>query len=64
MKQSLFSEDQIVRMLRRHDNKEAKVEDLCREAAKPDSTPEKAFGQTYLRVWYNVHLIDEWRPSF
>jgi len=38
MKKSRFTEDQIVRLLRRHDNKEATVEQLCREAGVSNAT--------------------------
>ncbi len=38
MKKSLFTEDQIVRLLRRHDNKEATAEVLCREAGISQAT--------------------------
>lgn len=38
MKKSRFTEDQIVRLLRRHHNKEATVEALCREAGISQAT--------------------------
>lgn len=38
MKKSLFTEDQIVRLIRRHDNKEATAESLCREAGISQAT--------------------------
>lgn len=38
MKKSLFTEDQIVRLLRRHDNKEATAEMLCRESGISQAT--------------------------
>ena len=38
MKQSRFTEDQIVRLLRRHENKEATVEELCRESGISNAT--------------------------
>lgn len=38
MKKSRFTEDQIVRILRRHDNREATVEALCREAGISQAT--------------------------
>jgi putative transposase len=38
MKKSLFTEDQIVRLIRRHDNKEATAENLCREAGISQAT--------------------------
>lgn len=38
MKKSRFTEDQIVRMLRRHDNKEATTDALCREAGISQAT--------------------------
>jgi putative transposase len=38
MKKSLFTEDQIVRLLRRHDNREATAEVLCREAGISQAT--------------------------
>lgn len=38
MKKSLFTEDQIVRLIRRHDNKEATVEILCREVGISQAT--------------------------
>ena len=38
MKQSRFTEDQIVRLLRRPENKEATVEELCRESGISNAT--------------------------
>lgn len=38
MKKTRFTEDQIVRLLRRHNNKEATVEKLCREAGVSQAT--------------------------
>ena len=38
MKKSQFTEDQIVRMIRRHENREATVEKICREAGISQAT--------------------------
>ena len=38
MKKSRFTEDQIVRLLRRHDNKEATAEAICRDAGISQAT--------------------------
>jgi putative transposase len=38
MKKRQFTEDQIVRLLRRHNNKEATVEKLCREVGISQAT--------------------------